>query len=135
MIEMSKPAVLLIDDEPAVAKLVAGAAESCGYDACATFEAETFRQRYSERVPDLIVLDLGMPRGDGIELLRFLADQGYGSAVVIISGFDRRILQTATALGERLGLQMEDSLAKPMRLQELRDLFSRLHPSAARAAS
>ena len=50
-------------------------------------------------------MDLGMPV-DGVELLRFLADEGFQGPVLIISGFDRRVLESAFRLGEAQGLNM-----------------------------
>ena len=50
----------------------------------------------------MVALDLGMPV-DGVELTRFLADQDYRGPVLIVSGFDRRVLESAFRLGEALG--------------------------------
>jgi YesN/AraC family two-component response regulator len=63
---------------------------------------------------------------DGVELLRFLADQGYAAPVLIVSGFDRRVLESAFRLGEALGLSMAGPLEKPVRLEELETLLGQL---------
>jgi YesN/AraC family two-component response regulator len=63
---------------------------------------------------------------DGVELLRFLADKDYRSPVLIISGFDRRVLESAFRLGEALGLSMAGPLEKPVRLEELETMLSQL---------
>ena len=70
-----------------------------------------------------------MPGMDGVELLRFLADQQFAAPVLIISGFDRRVLDSAFRLGEALGLSMAGPLEKPVRLQELEELLNRLKPT------
>ena len=44
-----------------------------------------------------------MPGMDGVELLRFLADEDFQEPVLIISGFDRRVLESAFRLGEGAG--------------------------------
>jgi CheY-like chemotaxis protein len=67
----------------------------------------------------MVALDLGMPGMDGVELLRFLAEQGYKAPVLIVSGFDRRVLESAFRLGEALGLRMAGPIAKPARLEEM----------------
>ena len=77
----------------------------------------------------MVALDLGMPGMDGVELLRFLADEGYRAPVLIISGFDRRVLESAFRLGEALGLQMAGPLEKPARLEELEAILNELRPS------
>ena len=74
-------------------------------------------------------LDLGMPGMDGVELLRFLAEQDFQAPVLIISGFDRRVLESAFRLGEALGLTMAGPLEKPVRLEELENLLNRLKPT------
>ena len=126
---MRQPQLLLIDDEPALAAFVAQAAEECGFESTLTSEDRTFRDKFVEQRPDMVALDLGMPGMDGVELLRFLADQQFAAPVLIISGFDRRVLDSAFRLGEALGLSMAGPLEKPVRLQELEELLYRLKPT------
>jgi len=71
----------------------------------------------------VVALDLGMPGMDGVELIRFLADQDYRAPVLIVSGFDRRVLESAFRLGEALGLNMAGPLEKPVRLEALETLL------------
>jgi DNA-binding response OmpR family regulator len=125
---MVRPRLLLIDDEPALATFVAGAAQECDYDpAVATDEAD-FRCRFNDERPDVVVLDLGMPGMDGVELLRFLSGEDFRGPVLIISGFDRRVLDSAFRLGEALGLTMVGPLEKPARLEELESILKEVRP-------
>lgn len=116
---MTRPRILLIDDEPALAAYLADAASHCGFDPILTGDDREFRDRFGEQRPDMVALDLGMPGMDGVELLRFLADAQYECPVLIISGFDRRVLESAFRLGEALGLTMTGPLEKPARLDDL----------------
>jgi DNA-binding response OmpR family regulator len=111
--------LLLIDDELSVARFIAHAAEECGYEAIITVSAESFRSQYAACEPDVVVLDLALPRSDGIELLRFLAEEKCRALVLPISGFDERVLEAAMRLGTALGLRMAGPLQKPVRLQQL----------------
>jgi DNA-binding response OmpR family regulator len=129
---MALPRLLLIDDEPALAAFVAKAASLCGFDPAIAEQDEQFRDSFREQRPQMVVLDLGMPGMDGVELLRFLADEEYRDPVLIISGFDRRILDSAFRLGEALGLQMVGPLEKPARLEQLEELLNQLRPSEVR---
>jgi CheY-like chemotaxis protein len=63
---------------------------------------------------------------DGIELIRFLANRDYRGPVLIVSGFDRRVLESAFRLGEALGLTMVGPVAKPVRLNALEAVFAEL---------
>ena len=123
---MKQPKLLLIDDEPALADYLADAARECGFEPILTSDDRLFRDRFVEERPDVVALDLGMPGMDGVELLRFLSDQGYRAPVLIISGFDRRVLDSAFRLGEALGLTMWGPLEKPVRLVDLEAFLSRL---------
>jgi DNA-binding response OmpR family regulator len=126
---MSQPRLLLIDDEPALAEFVANAARESGFDPIITSDDGLFRRRFREERPDAVALDLGMPRMDGVELLRFLSDERFDRPVLIISGFDRRVLESAFRLGEALGLKMVGPLEKPVRLEELENLLNSLKPA------
>lgn len=116
---MAQPRLLLIDDEPALADFLAGAAESCGFEPVITARDDRFREEFVAHRPDIVALDLGMPGMDGVELLRFLAEQDFRAPVLIVSGFDRRVLESAFRLGEALGLTMAGPLEKPVRLAEM----------------
>jgi len=121
-----QPRLLLVDDEPALADFIANAARECGFEATLTSDDKSFREKFLEERPDMVALDLGMPGMDGVELLRFLADETYRSPVLIISGFDRRVLESAFRLGEAHGLTMVGPLEKPARLEELEAIFTEL---------
>lgn len=126
---MKQPQLLLVDDEPALAEFIASAARECGFDPVLTSDDQLFRDKFLANRPDIVALDLGMPGMDGIELLRFLADQGFEAPVLIISGFDRRVLDSAFRLGEALGLSMAGPVEKPVRLEALEDILIRLKPT------
>lgn len=124
---MKQPQLLLIDDEPALADFVANAARECGFEPTVTSNDTAFRDKFRAQRPDAVAMDLGMPV-DGVELLRFLSDELFEGPVLIISGFDRRVLEAAFRLGEAQGLNMAGPLEKPVRLEELEDLLKRLKP-------
>lgn len=123
---MAQPRLLLIDDEPALGDFLAEAARECGFDPIQTSEDQRFRTEFLAERPDMVALDLGMPGMDGVELLRFLAEQNYEAPVLIISGFDRRVLESAFRLGEALGLTMAGPVSKPARLEELETVLNGL---------
>ena len=123
---MPQPRLLLIDDEPALADYLANAARSCGFDPIVTARDEEFREAFVANPPEMVALDLGMPGMDGVELTRFLASQDYRGPVLIVSGFDRRVLESAFRLGKALGLNMVGPVEKPVRFEVLEELLSKL---------
>ena len=123
---MPQPRLLLIDDEPALADYLANAARACGFEPVVTAVDREFREAFIANRPEMVALDLGMPGMDGVELIRFLADQDYHGPVLIVSGFDRRVLESAFRLGEALGLNMAGPVEKPVRFDVLEELLGKL---------
>ena len=128
---MTRPRLLLIDDEPALAAFVANAAAMSGFEPVITNDDSLFRDEFHADLPGMVVLDLGMPGMDGVELLRFLAAQSFEGPVLIISGFDRRVLESAFRLGEAIGLNMVGPLEKPVRLEALEAVLNEHRPAPA----
>jgi DNA-binding response OmpR family regulator len=122
---MAQPRLLLIDDEPALADYLASAARTVGFDPIVAARDDEFRERFMTLQPEMVALDLGMPV-DGVELIRFISAQDYRGPVLIVSGFDRRVLESAFRLGSALGLNMAGPVEKPVRLDVLEDLLARL---------
>jgi DNA-binding response OmpR family regulator len=123
---MPQPRLLLIDDEPALAEYLANAARTAGFEPIVTERDDEFRESFIANRPEMVAVDLGMPGMDGVELIRFLADQDYRGPVLIVSGFDRRVLESAFRLGEALGLSMAGPVEKPVRIDVLEDLLAKL---------
>ena len=118
---------LIIDDEPAIGRLIRTVAADCGYDAVATSDPETFMDEVSSNEPEIIAMDLSMPDTDGVELMRFLAAVKCRSKILVVSGFDPRVVETTAALGTAMGLRMSGTLAKPVRAANLRATIRNLN--------
>jgi EAL domain-containing protein (putative c-di-GMP-specific phosphodiesterase class I)/CheY-like chemotaxis protein len=126
--------VLAFDDDPAVGRLVVRVATMSGMQAIAVADAEAFDQTLRTNPPHLVLLDLQLGDTDGVEQLRLLADRHYTGALVLMSGFDARVLGTARALGQSLGLKIVGALEKPLRVAELEQVLERVQ-SAGRSLS
>ena len=123
--------LLIIDDEVQFASFVQKVAESAGYEVRTTADAAEFRRWTREWQPTHIILDLVMPEVDGVEILRLLAGEGSTARIMIMSGFEGRVVEAARRLGRERGLDIVATLSKPLRAKDLRDLLENLHREAA----
>lgn len=119
--------LLIIDDEPDFALFVRKVAETCGYEARTTTSPEEFRRFLREWQPSHIILDLVMPELDGVEILRFLAREYNHARILIMSGFDSRVVDAARRLGMERGLNIVGTLQKPLRAKELKEILEKMH--------
>ncbi|HEX4114088.1 MAG TPA: EAL domain-containing response regulator [Stellaceae bacterium] len=118
--------LIVIDDDPGVGIYVGRVARRAGFDVIVTADPADFKQRVRSWHPAVIILDLGMPEIDGVELLRFLADERVAARILILSGFDDKILDAANRLGTARGLNMAGVLRKPVLLEDLSHMLRRV---------
>lgn len=118
--------VLAIDDESAFLDIIRKVAQSSGFAVTVTTDPAVFRASLRMQPPSVVFLDLQMPGCDGVELLHSLAEAKSRATVVLMSGFDARVLGMAHGIGRDLGLEMGPSMEKPIRPAGLRQLFTRL---------
>jgi EAL domain-containing protein (putative c-di-GMP-specific phosphodiesterase class I) len=116
--------LLVIDDDPDMCALVAHTATSVGLEASAS---TNFQQFKASLTPDVgvVVIDLMMPEVDGIEVLRYLRERGCAAEIVLISGYDKKVLNVAVQLGATLGLDVRASLQKPFNAGQLREVLAK----------
>jgi EAL domain-containing protein (putative c-di-GMP-specific phosphodiesterase class I)/CheY-like chemotaxis protein len=115
--------LLVIDDEVEFATFVGRVAADCGFVTAIANDPEEFRSRLATITPDVIVMDLQMPRVDGVELLRELAQGKVAAKIILASGVDSRVLDTAKQLGLDAGLDIMATVLKPIRAADLRRIF------------
>lgn len=115
--------LLVIDDDPLMGDFVRIIAESLGFLVEVYVDAKGFKAAVAKIDPDVIILDLTMPRIDGIELIGYLADRKSQARVFIMSGFDPAVQRMAMTLGEDRGLRMADIIPKPVRAARLREIL------------
>jgi two-component system KDP operon response regulator KdpE len=75
--------ILVVDDEPNILGTLAPLLRTRGYEVVTAATASAARDAVALDPPDLIVLDLGLPDGDGIELCREIRDAGPLPIVVL----------------------------------------------------
>lgn len=118
---------LLIDDEPFVLKLLARQLEQLGLNElllCESAQQALETLGSSVCTIDLIFCDLQMPAMDGVQFIRELVALGYRGRLVLVSGEDARILQSAEKLARAQRLDVLGALHKPVRSRDLRALLA-----------
>jgi len=111
--------LLVVDDEPAICALIKRVAEPLGFVVQSLTESARFLETLTAFQPSLLILDLKMPDWDGVQLLQQLKDGHSEAQVIVISGMDQRVLNTAEKLGRSQGLKMIGVLHKPLKRTEL----------------
>lgn len=122
--------LLIMDDEIELGRFVGRVAESVGYEVKIAARAQEFKDAISGWKPSVVVLDLAMPDTDGLELLRWMASENCKSHIIIMSGYDGRVIEAARRIGQERGLDIGFSLNKPMRVQDLTERFNELKKKA-----
>jgi len=77
--------ILLVDDEPKIVELARDYLEHAGFAVVSASDGSEALARARSDRPDLIVLDLGLPKLDGLDVARALR-QGSSVPIVILSG-------------------------------------------------
>lgn len=107
-----KAKLLVVDDEPAIRRLLAAGLTRAGY---AVVEAESGRDALSAipiDKPDAVLLDLGLPDRDGLELVPLI--KGSGASLIVISARDETDQKVAA-----LDLGADDYVTKPFDTEEV----------------
>ena len=125
----SKPRVLVVDDDRAVRDSLRRSLEFNGYDVVLAADGAEGLVVVGAQHPDVVVIDVMMPRLDGIETTRALRAAGNDVPILVLTARD--------AVGDRVeGLDAgaDDYLTKPFALEELlarlRALLRRVVPDA-----
>ena len=82
--------ILVVDDSPTVRKLIAGKLEKCGHDVFCSSDGVEAMERLEDLRPDLVLLDITMPRMDGYQVCKLIRsnDATKDVPVIMISGKD-----------------------------------------------
>jgi two-component system alkaline phosphatase synthesis response regulator PhoP len=107
------PTVLVVDDEPKIVQLARDYLEHAGFTVLTAGDGPSALHTARVRQPDLVVLDLGLPGVDGLEVMRSLRAAG-STPIVVVTARD-------TELDTLLGLEMgaDDYMTKPFSPREL----------------
>src|SRR5260221_1721785 len=115
--------VLVVDDQPAVAEVVADAIQYAGHEIVGIAkDGMEAVARAKELHPDLVVMDISMPRMNGVEAMKAILKAGDAKRVLLMSGEYRSLGVTRDEM-TRNGAA--GSMEKPFNVTELFDLLER----------
>jgi two-component system KDP operon response regulator KdpE len=110
---MSKLRALLVDDEPAILRFLKSALAANDYEVATAETVAEAIKRIASGAPDVVVLDLGLPDGDGKEVIRAVREWS-AVPIVVLSARDREAEKI-----EALDLGADDFVNKPFGVGEL----------------
>jgi two-component system, OmpR family, response regulator len=105
--------IYIVEDDPGVSRIVVATLNDFGFEALPCRSAAELRRRLLTRVPDLCIVDLGLPDADGMDVVRQLQAQ-HDCGVLILTG---RGYASDRVMGLELGA--DDYVVKPFEPREL----------------
>jgi len=121
--------LLALDDEQPFLDIIRRVAKSADFTAVTTTDPAVFKAALLTSPPTVILLDLQMPDCDGVEILHVLAESQSRAKVILLSGFETRVLGLARGIGQGLGLDMGEPMPKPLRPADLQQVLASLKRS------
>ena len=106
--------ILIVDDEPPIRRFLKTALTAQGYRIDEAVDGEAALEFLGRNKADLVVLDLGLPGIDGLEVVKRIRADGSAVPIVILSSRDDEAGKVAA-----LDLGADDYVAKPFGVEEL----------------
>ena len=116
MLNPREHVVLIADDDPDVRMLISTTLEREGYNVIEARDGQEAVTMINERTPALVLLDVNMPRLDGVQVAERLRAEGSPVPFIFVTAQTRR-----AELDRILATQPTGYMPKPLSLQKLRD--------------
>ena len=113
---MSKKYVLIVDDDPDLVETVCMMLEDKGYEVGKAYDGVEGEEAIKERHPDLLVLDVMMPRKDGYQLCSELkADSATRDIpVILLTAVGEAVPTTSYTHAQGMSTEAEEYIPKPV---------------------
>jgi DNA-binding NtrC family response regulator len=118
--------VLVLEDDDALSEILCDELRARGHVIDAAGSVAEAREQLRKREFDVAFLDLMLPDGSGIDVLRHISEEGLATEAIVLTGY--AALSTAI---EAMKLGAYDYLTKPVRMEELEVLVDRAAEKAA----
>lgn len=105
--------VLVVDDDPDIRELIGDYLTGHGFDVAMADGAAAMRASIQQRIPDVVLLDIGLPGEDGLSLARYLREH-HDIGIIMVSG-------AGETVDRIVGLEVgaDDYVSKPFDPREL----------------
>ena len=110
--------ILVVDDEKSMRDFLSIVLKREGYYVSTAEDGEIARQSLEKEIFDLVITDMKMPRGNGIELLKVVKELSKETVVLVITAF----ASTETAI-EAMRQGAYDYLTKPFQIEEVKHII------------
>ncbi|WNM28214.1 EAL domain-containing response regulator [Demequina capsici] len=129
--------VLIVDDDDLVGRMAKAMVTACGAQARLEATVADFLEAHDTWGPSHVMVDLVLGHDDGLMVLEELAHRRSTAAVIVSSGQDMRVLESALRFASAHGLVIAGALAKPYSRARLAEMLSQRteSPFAGRHAS
>jgi len=122
---MESQKILIVDDEAGIVNIVKARLEANNYRVVTAYDGEEALEKTSQETPDLILLDLMLPKIDGYMICSLLKkDARYASIPIIL--FSARSTEADKALGMKVGANAY--ITKPVNMDSLLAKIDELLP-------
>jgi DNA-binding response OmpR family regulator len=122
------PSVLVIDDDPVIRMVVREALEGAGMSVVEADDAESALAQAAAIRPEVTILDIMLPRIDGLTMLASIVEAAAGTSVLVFSATGSRSAERALSMGA------SDYMSKPFELRTLVQRVQQLLDARAAAA-
>ena len=110
----NQTSILIVEDDALIGKFMSRAVEDAGFRSIVAENANTCRMLFFSEMPDLVLLDLGLPDDDGLNLLKEMKEVREDIPVIIVSARERENEKV-----KALDMGADDYVTKPFGIFEL----------------
>lgn len=117
--------VLVVDDNHDICTYFTTLLSLRGFDPLVAHNGIEAIEKIDETIVG-VILDLSMPKMDGVELLRHFGMMGLQADIILVSAFEGQILESAALLAQSRNLHVVGSLTKPISLEAITNLLDKV---------
>jgi len=114
--------VLIVDDERPALDALAAICKKLGYDAIAVEKPSEALQNYGQWNPDVVLMDRGMPKMDGVTCARKIVEKDPDAKIIMVSGYEEN---GGDGIDESVKRMIKGYLTKPCGMGDLSQAISR----------